>query len=162
MYNKIILVGNLTREVELKALPGGSDLAIFGLATNKKWKDQNGEDRQEVMFIDISVFGKMAGVLNQYLSKGSKVLIEGRLVLEQWEKDGQKRSRHKIIADTVQFMDTKSSSQGGQHYQTQSGFSVNAQVQNADENLQEAAASQSSNEQVQEPSFSVDSQDIPF
>jgi single-strand DNA-binding protein len=109
MYNKVILVGNLTKNVELKYLPSGSSVAKFGLATNRKWKDKNsGDNRQEVMFIDITTFGRSAEIANQYLKKGSKVLIEGRLVLNQWtDQNGQNRSKHEIQADNVQFMDTK-------------------------------------------------------
>lgn len=109
MFNKVILVGNLTRDVELRYLPNGSSIGKFGIATNRKWKDQqNGELRQEVMFIDVSVFGRSAEIANQYLKKGSKVLVEGRLALNQWtDQTGQKRSKHEIVADSVQFMETK-------------------------------------------------------
>lgn len=121
MFNKVILVGNLTRDVELRYLPNGSSIGKFGIATNRKWKDQqNGELRQEVMFIDVSVFGRSAEIANQYLKKGSKVLVEGRLALNQWtDQTGQKRSKHEIVADSVQFMDMKSEGgmpSGGSEY----------------------------------------------
>ena len=113
MYNKIILVGNLTRDVDLKNLPSGSMVAKFGLATSRKWRDKNsGENREEVMFVDITTFGRSAEIAKQYIRKGSKVLIEGRLVLQQWtDTNGQKRSKHEVQADTIQFMDTKAESQ---------------------------------------------------
>lgn len=116
MFNKVILVGNLTRDVELRYLPNGSSIGKFGIATNRKWKDaQNGELRQEVMFIDVSVFGRSAEIANQYLRKGSKVLVEGRLALNQWtDQSGQKRSKHEIVADSVQFMESKA--EGGNEY----------------------------------------------
>lgn len=116
MYNKVILVGNLTRDVELRYAPSGSAIAKFGLATNRRWKDRNsGEDREEVMFVDINVFGRSAEIANQYLRKGSKVLVEGRLVLERWvDQNGQNRSKHSISADTVQFMETRAESQTNQ------------------------------------------------
>ena len=112
MYNKVILVGNLTRNVELKYTPSGTAIAKFGLATNRTYKDpQTGENKQETMFIDITVFGRSAEIANQYLSKGRRVLVEGRLVLDQWvDSTGQKRSKHSIVAEKVQFMDSKSSS----------------------------------------------------
>ena len=112
MYNKVILVGNLTRNVELKYTPSGTAVAKFGLATNRTYKDpQTGENKQETMFIDITVFGRSAEIANQYLSKGRRVLVEGRLVLDQWvDSTGQKRSKHSIVAEKVQFMDSKSSS----------------------------------------------------
>jgi len=122
MYNRVILVGNLTRDVELKYTPNGMAIAKFGLATNRSYKDNTtGELKQEVMFIDITVFGRSAEVANQYLKKGRKVLVEGRLVLDQWvDSSGQKRSKHSIVADKIQFMDPKESSDNvNQSYNTQ-------------------------------------------
>lgn len=122
MYNRVILVGNLTRDVELKYTPNGMAIAKFGLATNRSYKDNTtGELKQEVMFIDITVFGRSAEVANQYLKKGKKVLVEGRLVLDQWvDSSGQKRSKHSVVADKIQFMDPKESSDNvNQSYNTQ-------------------------------------------
>jgi len=122
MYNRVILVGNLTRDVELKYTPNGMAIAKFGLATNRSYKDNTtGELKQEVMFIDITVFGRSAEIANQYLKKGRKVLVEGRLVLDQWvDSSGQKRSKHSIVADKIQFMDPKESSDNvNQSYNTQ-------------------------------------------
>ena len=112
MFNKVILIGNLTRDVELKYTPTGTAIAKFGLATNRTYKDSmTGENKQEVMFIDITVFGRSAEVANQYLSKGRKVLVEGRLVLDQWvDSSGQKRSKHSVVAEKVQFMDSRTQS----------------------------------------------------
>jgi len=109
MFNKVILVGNLTRDVELKYTPSNTAIAKFGLATNRTYKDNmTGENKQEVMFIDITVFGRSAEIANQYLSKGRRVLVEGRLVFDQWvDSTGQKRSKHSVVAEKVQFMDTK-------------------------------------------------------
>ncbi|HHH72917.1 MAG TPA: single-stranded DNA-binding protein, partial [Sulfuricurvum sp.] len=93
MYNKIILVGNLTRDIELRYTQSGMAIAKTGIATNRKFKKQNGEQVDETMFIDITFFGRSGEIANQYLRKGSKVLIEGRLMLEQWtDQNGQKRS----------------------------------------------------------------------
>jgi len=116
MYNKVILIGNLTRDVELKYTPSGTAIAKFGLATNRTYKDNlTGENKQEVMFIDITVFGRSAEVANQYLSKGRQVLVEGRLVLDQWvDSTGQKRSKHSIVAERVQFMGSKNDNQQSQ------------------------------------------------
>lgn len=112
MFNKVILIGYLTRDVELKYTPSGTAIAKFGLATNRTYKDSmTGENKQEVMFIDVTVFGRSAEVANQYLSKGRKVLIEGRLVLDQWvDSAGNKRSKHSVVAEKVQFIDLKPSS----------------------------------------------------
>ncbi len=109
MFNKIILVGNLTRDVGLKYTPSRTAIANFGIATNRTYKDASGQQEQEVMFIDVKVFGRSAEIANQYLHKGKRVLVEGRLVQEQWvDRNGQKHSKHVVIAEKVQFMDSKS------------------------------------------------------
>jgi single-strand DNA-binding protein len=106
LLNKVLLIGNLTRDVELRYTQGGLAIGKFGLAVNRRWKDRNaGEDREETMFIDVSLFGKSAEVAHQYVSKGRQVLVEGRLVLEQWtDQNGQKKSRHSISAENLQFL----------------------------------------------------------
>ena len=106
MYNKVILIGNLTRDIELRYTPSGTAVAKFGLATNRVYTDPvTKEKKQEVMFIDITVFGRAAETANQYLRKGSQVLVEGRLSLNQWtDQTGQKRSKHEIIAENVKFL----------------------------------------------------------
>ena len=157
MYNKVILVGNLTRDVELKYTPSGTAIAKFGLATNRTYKDtMTGENKQEVMFIDITVFGRSAEVANQYLRKGKKVLIEGRLVLDQWvDSTGQKRSKHSIVAEKVQFMDSKNSD-------NESGYSNNNYSQN---NYSKPAAQpqmQQPKPNNEIPSINIDEDDIPF
>ncbi|PAF46509.1 single-stranded DNA-binding protein [Helicobacter sp. 12S02634-8] len=110
MYNKVIMVGNLTRDVELRYLPSGSALATLGLASNRRYKKQDGSQGEEVCFIDVKLFGRAAEVANQYLHKGSKVLIEGRLTLESWtDQSGTKKSKHTITAESMQMLDGKAS-----------------------------------------------------
>lgn len=106
MYNKVIMMGNLTRDVESKNLSSGSEIANFSIASSYKYKDRMGEPKEEVCFIDVSVFGRQAQTAAQYLKKGSKVLVEGRLNLEQWsdKQSGQNRSKHTIIADSFQMI----------------------------------------------------------
>lgn len=112
MYNKIILVGNLTRDVELRYLPSGSAVAKIGIATNRRFKKQDGSQGEEVCFVDVNLFGRTAEIANQYLKKGSKILIEGRLVLESWtDQSGQKRSKHSVTAESLQMLDGKGSSE---------------------------------------------------
>ena len=111
MLNKVLLIGNTTRAIELRYLPSGSAVAKTGLAVNRAWKDKNtGEKKDETMFIDIVIYGKTAEIANQYLLKGKKVLVEGRLVLEQWmdQQSGQKRSKHVLSVESFQFLDSKS------------------------------------------------------
>ena len=105
MFNKVILVGNLTRDVELRYLPSGAALARLNLATNRRYKKQDGTQAEEVCFIDVNLFGRTAEVANQYLKKGSQVLIEGRLVLESWtDNTGVKRTKHSITAESMQML----------------------------------------------------------
>ena len=115
MYNRVILVGNLTRDIELRYLPSGSAVGKTGIATNRKFKSASGEQKEEVMFIDLTFFGRTAEIANQYLRKGSKVLVEGRLVLEQWTaQDGTKRSRHSITVENMQMLDSRGDMGGSQ------------------------------------------------
>ena len=84
MYNKIILIGNLTRDIEIRSTRSGTSIASTGIATNRKFKDAMGESSEETMFIDLSIFGRTADIAQRYLHRGSRVLIEGRLKLNQW------------------------------------------------------------------------------
>ena len=104
-YNRIIMMGNLTRDPELKNLNSGQNVCRFGLASNRSFKNrQTGSLTQEVCFIDVDVWGAQADNCQQFLSKGRSVLVEGRLKLDSWEQDGQKRSKHSIVADRVVFL----------------------------------------------------------
>ena len=106
--NRVMLMGNLTRDPELRFLPSGSAIVGFGLAINRKWKDQSGEAQEEVTFVDVEGFGKTAEVINQYLKKGRPVYIEGRLKLDQWQdKEGKNRSKLKVVIESFQFIDSK-------------------------------------------------------
>ena len=108
MFNKVILLGNLTRDIELTYFPNGSAVAKSALATNRKFKKQDGSQGEEVCFIDITFFGRTAEIANQYLSRGKKVLVEGRLKLDQWtDQQGVKRSKHFITVETLQMMDSR-------------------------------------------------------
>ena len=109
MLNKCLFIGNTTREIELRYLPSGSAVAKTGLAVNEQWKDKTtGETKSETMFIDIVIFGKSAEIANQYIAKGKKILVEGKLKLEQWaDQSGQKRSKHILSVESFQFLDSK-------------------------------------------------------
>lgn len=112
MYNKVILVGNLTRDIDLRYSQNGSAIAKTAIATSRKFTI-NGEKKEETCFVDITFFGRSGEVANQYLRKGSKILIEGRLQFEQWvdQQSGQKRSKHSVIVETMQMLDSKPSDQ---------------------------------------------------
>jgi len=113
MFNRVIMLGNLTRDCELRYLPNGGAVCTTGLATNRRFKKQDGSQGEEVCFIDITFFGRTAEIANQYLSRGKKVLVEGRLKLDQWtDQTGVKRSKHSITVETLQMIDARGQSEG--------------------------------------------------
>jgi single-strand DNA-binding protein len=102
--NSVTLLGNLTRDPELRYTPQGTAVATFGLAVNRRYQ-QEGQQREEVCFVDIVAFGRQAETVNEYLAKGNLALVEGRLQWRSWETpEGQKRSKHEVVANNVQFM----------------------------------------------------------
>src|SRR5438552_17786766 len=105
-FNKVILAGNLTRDPEVRYTPKGMAIAKFGMAINRSWKNEAGETKEEVTFVDIDAFGRQAEVISQYLKKGSPILMEGRLRLDQWDdkQTGQKRSRLGVVVEGFQFL----------------------------------------------------------
>ncbi len=104
-FNKILLMGNLTRDPQLSYTPNQTPVVDFGLATNRKWTGQDGSQREETCFVDCRAFGRQAENINKYLSKGRLVFIEGRLTFDTWTaQDGTKRSRHRVTVETFQFM----------------------------------------------------------
>ena len=148
MFNKIILVGNLTRDIELRYSQGGMGIAKTAIATSRKFTS-NGEKKEEVCFVDITFFGRSAEVANQYLRKGSKILVEGRLNFEQWvDQNGGKRSKHSVTVETMQMLDSKGDNQQGSYNppagenSNQGGY--NAPVQQQQQSYQAPAQSQQS------------------
>jgi len=105
-YNRVILVGNLTRDPELRYIPSGMAVSNIGLAVNDRFK-RGDQWVEEPVFVDITLWGRQAEIANEYLSKGSSVLIEGRLKLDRWEKDGQKHSKLKVIGERMQMLGGK-------------------------------------------------------
>lgn len=105
MYlNKVMLIGNLTRDPELKATPNGMKVANFSIATNRSWKDANGSKKEEVEYHNIVAFGKTAEVIVQYMHKGSSIMIEGRIQTRSWDaQDGSKKYRTEVIVESMQF-----------------------------------------------------------
>jgi len=113
-YNRVILVGNITRDLELRYVSnGGMAVTELGLAVNDRRKNQAGEWVEETTFIDVTLWGRTAEIANQYLSKGSPVLIEGRLKLDMWETDGQKRSKLRVVGEKMQMLGGRGDSPGG-------------------------------------------------
>ena len=184
MYNKVVLVGNLTRNVEIRYSQSGSAIGKVGIATNRTWKSQTGEQKNEVMFIDLTFFGRVAEIANQYLKRGSKVLVDGRLVFEQWTaQDGTKRSKHSIMVETLKMLDSKSDSpdenfgRGYMNQPTMSGSMDNRTFDNTQstyqQNINASMPPQQSYSQPQQqqplsqqqpsvPEIDIDEDEIPF
>lgn len=107
-YNRIILMGNLTRDPELTYTQSNTAICKFGIATNRKWKSKDGKEGEEACFVDCTLFGKAAETFNQYTQRGASVLIEGRLVLEQWTaQNGQKRTKHAVMVENFTFVGSR-------------------------------------------------------
>ena len=107
--NKVFLMGNLTRDVELKFTPSNQPVATLGIAVNRRYRTREGEDRDETTFVDCEAWGRTAEVMNQYLSKGRPVFIEGRLKLDQWQdrESGKNRSKLRVVVENFQFVDSR-------------------------------------------------------
>lgn len=137
MYNRTIILGNLTKDIELRYLPSGSAVAKSSIATTYKYKSATGEQKDEVCFLDFNIFGRSAEIANQYLHKGSKVLLEGRLVFEQWTaQDGTNRSRHILRVVEMKMLDSKPTQQEdyrGNGYQEQ-GYQTENNRQRKEQN----------------------------
>jgi single-strand DNA-binding protein len=104
-YNRILLLGNLTRDPQLSYTPNQTAVVDFGLATNRKWTAQDGSAREETCFVDCRAFGRMAENINKFMRKGRLIFVEGRLTFDTWTaQDGSKRSKHRVTVDNVQFM----------------------------------------------------------
>lgn len=153
MYlNKVLLYGNLTRDPELKALPSGQQVASFGLATNRSFKNRDGQQQEQTEFHNIVAFGRTAEVMGQYLKKGRPIFVEGRMQTRSWDKDGVKQYRTEIIVDTFQF----GAQGGGDGAQRSGGFAAPAAAAAAPS----AAADMGAD--IQYPDEEINPEDIPF
>jgi len=178
MFNKVILVGNLTRDIELKYTQTGMAIAKTAIATSRKFTS-NGERKEEVMFIDITFFGRSGEVANQYLRRGSKILVEGRLNFEQWvDQNGQKRSKHSITVETMQMLDSRGDAQGGNspsqyngsntynqppQQQAQGGYQQQNYMQNNEPAMQQQTPAQEMPSAPSSiPEIDIDEDEIPF
>lgn len=111
-FNRVIIGGRLTKDIELRYTPKGTAVAKLSMAINREWKNEAGEKQSEVTFVDVDVFGRQAEVVSQYVKKGRPLLVEGRLKLDQWEKDGVKQSKLKVVLESFSFIDGKA--EGGE------------------------------------------------
>ena len=112
--NKVFLIGNLTRDPELRMTPKGTAICTFGLAVNRQFRDEAGGTREETTFVDLEAWGKTGELVSKYLTKGSPAMIEGRLRFDSWEsKTGEKRNKLKVVVDNVQFLSSRGGGEGG-------------------------------------------------
>ncbi len=150
MYlNKAILIGNLTRDPELKSLPSGIKVCSFSLATNRVWKDKNGAKQESADYHNVVVFGRQAKIVAQYMKKGNSILVEGRMQTRSWDDktSGEKKYRTEIIADRTQFGPKGVSSTGGGTNSTGS---------------KAPAAEQDNSDVIEYPEEDINPEDIPF
>jgi single-strand DNA-binding protein len=113
--NKVFLIGNLTRDPELRMTPKGTAICTFGLAVNRQFRDEAGGTREETTFVDLEAWGKTGELVSKYLTKGSPAMVEGRLRFDSWEsKTGEKRNKLKVVVDNVQFLSSRGDSGAGE------------------------------------------------
>lgn len=145
MYlNKALLYGNLTRDPEVRALPSGQQVVTFGLATNRSYRNKEGQQQEQTEFHNIVAFGRLAEVMGQYLKKGRPVFVEGRIQTRSWESDGRKNYRTEIVVDNFQF--------GPQAGGTRDG----------DEGSQDTGQQDTGGDSIQYPDEEINPEDIPF
>mgnify|MGYP004466558055 FL=1 len=174
MFNKVVLLGNLTRDIEMRYAPSGSAIGSSAIAVTRKFTASTGEKKEETCFIDITFWGRPAEVANQYLSKGSKVLIEGRLRFEQWnDQNGQARSKHSVYVENMEMLGSSPNSQGGgysQNFANNSGankgtsydpYAEQAPKQNA-KATKNQAQQQEKLKEIDIEDFDADNTELPF
>jgi single-strand DNA-binding protein len=168
MYiNKAILYGNLTRDPELKSLPSGVQVSSFGLATNKVYKDKDGNKKEQTEFHNIVLFARLAELSAQYLKKGSPVYIEGRIQTRSWDADGGKKYRTEIVGETMQF-GPKSTGGSGNYQKSNngsSGFSKGSTSSGAGshaESKNEKGNGEKMSDSIEYPQEEINPDDIPF
>jgi len=151
MYlNKVFILGNLTRDPELKSLPSGIQVCTFSVATNRVYRDKDGNKQESAEFHNVVAFGRQGELVGQYLKKGSSTLVEGRMQTRSWEQDGQKRYRTEIVADRVQFGDRRTGGDAG-------GYAARPQDQGS-----AASKSAPQDDVVDYPDEEINPDDIPF
>ena len=158
-YNRVILMGNLTRDIQLKYTPSGTPVTEVGLAVNDRRKGPNGDWIDETTFVDVTFWGRTAEVASEYLSKGSPVFVEGRLKLDTWEKEGQKHSKLRVVCDRMQLIGGRGDS-GGSRGDSGSRSSAPARENHSEHYVESPSAAH----HIPEPSRGGDlaGDDIPF
>lgn len=150
-FNRVILVGNVTRDIELKYIQSGMAVTEIGMAINDRRKSNTGEWVEDTTYVDVTLWGRTAEVAGEYLSKGSPVLVEGRLKLDQWETEGQKRSKLRVVGERMQMLGSKGGGGGG------ASTPHSSSRQQSNNEYSEAAAPAAS-----QPAAPPQEDDIPF
>jgi len=161
MFNKVVMLGRLTRDIELRYTPNGMAVGKTAIATNRKFKSKTGEVKEETCFVDITFFGRGAEIANQYLHKGSLILIEGRLIYEQWtDQHGNKRSKHSIAVDNMQMIGGKEEGNTNTNQTQNSNQYANNPSNNQNNINQQQNLSQKTQEEI--PEIDIEDDEIPF
>jgi len=148
-FNKVLLMGNLTRDPQLSYLPSQTAVVDFGLAVNRRWTGKDGQDKNEVCFVDCRAFGRMAENINKYMSKGRQLFVEGRLTFNSWTaQDGTKRSKHRVTVENFQFLGGPSGAE-----------QIEQDVGGADSQLEQTP---NAREGTWKPEQQTNADDIPF
>lgn len=155
-FNRVILMGNLTRDPEMRYLPSNTPVVNLGLAVNRRYRNSQGEQQEEVTFVDCEAFGKPAEIINQYCNKGKPLLIEGRLRLDQWQdRDGNNRSKLKVVVENFQFVDAPRGSGDG-------GSRDSAHSQQAPQQAPQQTPQPAPQQTSDPPHQAIPEDDIPF
>ncbi|HSX28543.1 MAG TPA: single-stranded DNA-binding protein [Candidatus Saccharimonadales bacterium] len=152
--NQVILMGNLTRDPELRTTPSGQSVCSFGIAVNRSWQGSDGSQQDAVDYFDITAWGKLGELVNQYLSKGRRCLIQGRLSYRAWEQDGQKRNKVEVVANDVTFLDS-AGGQGGDG-------GGNARSSSSSSNSSQSNAKKNDDVAIEDVDEKIDLSEIPF
>ena len=159
-YNRVVLVGNLTRDPELRSIPSGMSVLDVGIAVNDRRKDANGNWIEEATFVDVTVWGRSAEVLAEYTRKGSQILVEGRLKMDSWEQEGQRRTKLKVVAERTVLLGSRGEGGGGGGGYQQGGYQQSYQRQQPQRS--NASNSSSSNGDYYGDFAQDGGDDIPF
>lgn len=153
-FNKVVLMGNLTRDPELRTTPNGANVASFSLAVNRSWKNAQGEQQEAVDYIDCNIWGKPAEIINQYMKKGSGLLVSGRLQQRSWEQEGQKRSKVEVVVEDFNFVG------GGDGSRSDSGSDSASSTTESKAPAKNSKKEEKSDDDIGDEPINLD--DIPF
>ncbi len=161
MFNKVIIVGNLTRDIELRYAPSGTAIGNTGIASTRKFKGGDGSQKEEVLFVDLTFFGRTAEIANQYLKKGSQVLVEGRLKLDSWtDQSGGKRSKHTVTVENMTMLGGKGSADStGAYNKPQADSNQSYQQSNPTPSPQQSEVPK---QEANIPEIDIDEDEVPF